>query len=123
MTWMNEYDVAEAREHWAGHELLGPATQTLANLVEWTNKYSDGWPYWKPPINAAKQLMDLIGGYVSPGSAPRCPDPNCHIVAGSHTHRCARPDVTRAALRKAYRPLKSFRTRRGHMPYWDIEEV
>ena len=55
--WMNEMDVIEQTALWNGewnHPTLGPATQTLFNLMKMVNSNSDGWPYWKKPANAAE---------------------------------------------------------------------
>lgn len=96
MLFMNEYDVGDARARYADHAILGPATATLDNLVEWTNSNSDGWAYWPKPCRAAERLQSLIQG-----DNPR---------ARFDTER---DDVTLAAYRAALRPVKSFRTRQG----------
>ena len=72
---------------------MGPAVQTLANLVAWTDTHSDGWAYWAKPGRAAAKLMELI--------------------EGDGTWK-AREDLSRAtpeALAAALRPVKAFRTR------------
>lgn len=92
--WMSESEVDEAAERYALHPVLGPATQTLVNLVRWTNSNSDGWPYWQKPAKAADKLMTLIGTSVA------------YRVAGPE-----RQDATMEAYRAALTPLKSFRTR------------
>jgi hypothetical protein len=96
MLFMNEYDVADAKRRYAEHPVLGPATTTLANLVEWTNANSDGWPYWSKPCRAAKALQRLIQG--DPPTSWRDDE---------------RVDATPEKLRLALRPIKSFRTRHG----------
>lgn len=96
---MNEYEINEAAQKFAGHPLLGPATQTLASLVTAVNGCSDGWPYWRAPSRAAAKLQDLVTQgikaererYVRPGTAE--------------------PDA--AQLRAAYVQLRAFRTRRA----------
>jgi hypothetical protein len=93
--WTNEHEIKDAAERYALHPVLGPATQTLVNLVQWTNANSDGWPYWTKPAKAADKLMDLVGGYLDYVSNPE------------------RPDATMEAYRLALRPLKAFRTRIG----------
>lgn len=96
MMFMNEYEVADAAGRWADHPILGPATQTLANLVAATNRCSDGWAYWPKPCRAAAKLQDLIQG------------------DRSHEARFGdREEVTAEHLKLAYRPLKAFRTRQG----------
>lgn len=92
--WMNEHEVERARELYADHAVLGPATATLAELVDWTNSNSDGWPYWRKPAQAAAQLMGLIGTMRD------------YDVRGAE-----RADVTPEKYKAALRPLKSFRTR------------
>lgn len=92
---MNEYEIAAARQVYTDHPVLGPATRTLANLAEWTNQNSDGWPYWSKPCQAARKLQELI--------------------QGDGTNR-AREDLSRAtpeAYAAALRPVKSFRTRQN----------
>jgi hypothetical protein len=96
---MNEYEIEDAARRWADHPVLGPATRTLTSLVEWTNRNSDGWCYWPKPGRAASRLCELVEA-ARRGTIP-----------------------TRPEVRKAYRPLKAFRTRHGHMPYWSIEDV
>lgn len=94
--WMNEHDISEAANRFVDHPVLGPATRTLYELMDDVNSHSDGWPYWKAPANAAAKLMELIQG-----------DRSWEARHGE------REDVTLEQLRKAYRPLKAFRTRRG----------
>lgn len=96
MTWMNEYDIEEAADRFIAHPVLGPATRTLYELMRAVNSNSDGWPYWRAPANAAAKLMELIQG-----------DRSWDARYGD------RPDVTLEQLRKAYRPIKAFRTRHG----------
>ena len=99
--WMNEYDVEDACAMWANHPTLGPATQTLRNLVDMTNHNSDGWPYWKKPANAAKKLMELIQTAT-----------NTKRGWGRYDTRDFK-DPTAAEIRKAYAPIKAFITRMG----------
>jgi hypothetical protein len=92
--WMNEYDVQDAVQRWRGHPVLGPATETLKGLVDWTNSHSDGWAYWPKPGRAAVKLMDFIEG---PDTTPRWDR--------------ERKDATEEAYRKALSPIKAFCTR------------
>lgn len=94
MLYMNEYEVEEECARYASHPVLGPATRTLANLVDWTNRNSDGWAYWPKPVRAAKQLQQLIQGKV--------PESRWDTE---------RADATPDALKAALRPIKTFRTR------------
>lgn len=96
MSWMNEHDIVEASIRFAEHPVLGPATRTLWELMTDVNSHSDGWPYWRAPANAAAKLMELIEG-----------DRSWDARHGD------REDVTLEQLRKAYRPIKAFRTRHG----------
>ena len=92
MRYMNHWDIEEAGARYHGHPLLGPATETLANLAEWTDRNSDGWAYWPKPCRAAGRLMALIHTYDDAGE----------VTAA---------DV--ADYRAALRPIKAFRTRQG----------
>lgn len=92
MAWMNEYEIEEAVErftHVPDCPNLLAGAETLHRLVRWTNRNSDGWPYWQKPGNAAKALMDLLT------TADRF-DPQ---------------DCTEADLKRTYTPIKSFLTR------------
>lgn len=101
MTWLNRWEIEERAQEFERHPVLGPATETLANLMEWTDRNSDGWPYWTKPSRAASKLMDLI----------------------EQAHRAAYrydPDApsghwepTQAEINAATRPIKAFRTRHG----------
>jgi len=93
--WMNEHDIKEAADRHREHPVLGPATATLKNLMEWTNDNSDGWPYWQPPSKAAAKLQELIQG----DRMSRFDD--------------ERADATKAKLTAALAPVKAFRTRRS----------
>ena len=95
MLFMNEYEIRDAVARHAGHPILGPATQTLFNLMECANANSDGWAYWPKPCRAAKKLQELIQG-----------DRSAHFDFD-------REDVTAAKLRAAYSPIKAFLTRQG----------
>lgn len=104
MRYMNDYDVARARQRFGAHPILGPATETLVNLVEWTNTHSDGWAYWPKPCRAAARLQELIEG------------------DGSYFYAEAlEGNVTVREYRKALVPIKAFRTRQG--ADFDIVEV
>jgi hypothetical protein len=104
MTWFNRYEVAEAAIRHAGHPVLGPATTTLVNLMNWTDANSDGWPYWQKPSRAARQLTRLIDGTERKEAGE---------YAGNVRLDKERADATDAKLRKAYAPIKAFLTRQG----------
>lgn len=92
---MNEYEITEAARQFAGHPLLGPATRTLAGLMDAVNGCSDGWPYWRAPSRAAAKLQDLVS----------------QAAAAEREQGCQSPDA--AQLRAAYVQLRVFRTRRA----------
>jgi len=96
MRFMNELEIEHAFYHWRAHPVLGPATETLKNLMHAANANSDGWAYWPKPARAARLLMELIAG-----------DGTWESRFGE------RRDVTIHALHKAYAPLKTLRTRTG----------
>jgi len=60
MHFMNEWDIQQAVEMHAKHPILGRATRLLAALKDLVNGCSDGWAYWKAPVQAADKLMTLI---------------------------------------------------------------
>lgn len=93
MRFMNMYEVDDAVDRYRNHPTLGPATETLRNLVNFTNNVSDGWAYWPKPARAAAKLMELIEG---DRFSDRFTD---------------REDVTAAQVRKTYTPIKAFLTR------------
>lgn len=93
MIWMNEYEVEEAVRRNGDRPVLGPASQTLANLVEWVNDHSDGWPYWKAPQSASARLQALVQG-------------------DRQTSWYQHEEPTKAEYKKALVPLRSFCTKR-----------
>ncbi len=96
MRFMNEYDIADAFHRFENHPVLGPATMTLMSLRDAANNNSDGWCYWPKPARAANKLMELIEG------------------DGTHLYRMRVGEIVTAAMvRKAYAPIKAFRTRSG----------
>lgn len=95
MLYMNAHEIADAASRYHDHPILGPATKTLVHLASWANRNSDGWAYWPKPCRAARALQELIGGY-----RVYLDDP-------------ARESVTLDDLKRAYRPIRSFRTKQG----------
>jgi hypothetical protein len=91
---MNEFEVENAARRVDATEtpVLADAIGVLERLVEWTNRNSDGWPYWTKPANAASRLQDLIQG-----------------AQGKPWDSAA--DITPDQLRKALSPIKAFFTR------------
>lgn len=96
MRFMNTYDVEDAADRFARHPVLGPATETLNNLVAWVNQNSDGWAYWPKPARAANKLMEMI-----------------ERDGTWQWRNPQREDVTPAEYRKALGPIKAFRTVAG----------
>lgn len=85
MMFMNEWEIGEYRDRFATHPTLGPATRFLDAFMREVNAHSDGWPYWSPPVKAAKRLMTVI----------------------------QQGEATRAEVVGAIGPIKAFMTRRG----------
>ena len=93
MLYMNEYEIEDAVARYADDPVLGPAARTLRNLMEWTNRNSDGWPYWAKPSRAAKGLQALL--------------------SSQRRYGWETSQVTAAEYATALRPIKAFRTRQG----------
>jgi hypothetical protein len=90
---MNEYDIDEARIQFGRGDTpnLAAGAEVLHHLRHWTNRNSDGWPYWKKPTQAARKLMALLWT-----ADPYDPQ-----------------DCTEAELRAALTPIKTFLTKQG----------
>jgi len=107
MSWMNECEVEEVQRLFDVNEVpnLAEGAWVLGNLVDWTNRNSDGWPYWSKPSNAAKRLQELL---------------HAHTYAarfGYYQGTADRlQDVSKADLSAALRPIKAFLTRQGVEP-------
>lgn len=110
MTWLNEYDVQDAVHYienpWRDdpeRPNLKRAVKTLEALVEWTNRNSDGWPYWQKPSRAASKLSEIIQDSVL-----------------SHQGRTGyASDISEGELKRALTPIKSFLTKRG-VPHEEV---
>lgn len=98
MLFMNEHEVEEALRRFDATETpnLAAGAVTLARLVEWTNRNSDGWPYWPKPSRAAKSLMEALQA----------------ASLQYHTGREVE-DISAAELARVLRPIKAFLTRQG----------
>lgn len=96
MRFMNEGEVEMWAERYADHPVIGPATRTLASLMEAANDNSDGWAFWPKPARSAAKLMELLQGDGTWAAA-----------------NAVETRVTPAAVRAALGPIKSFRTRSG----------
>jgi tRNA C32,U32 (ribose-2'-O)-methylase TrmJ len=101
MTWMNEYEIEEMQHRIEKDETpnLAEAAWVLNNLMNWTNRNSDGWPYWQKPSRAAKTLMGLL-------------HERDYAIRFGHD-RMGKPleDITKAQLTAAIRPIKAFFTK------------
>ena len=99
MMFMNAYDVLDAREDFSDDPIYGPATATLYNLMDWTNRSSDGWAYWTTPLYAASNLMEFIQAEQKRRRDWNSEEPNEREV--------------RAAYKKSLTAIKAFRTRQS----------
>jgi hypothetical protein len=101
--WLNEHEVEEMQQRLDAEATpnLAKAAWVLGNLVEWTNRNSDGWPYWQKPSRAAKRLQEML-------------HERDYAIRFGHD-RSGQPlsDVTASELTQAFRPIKSFLTRHG----------
>jgi hypothetical protein len=86
MLYMNDFDIFQAVERHLNHPVLSKATRFLVAFKQEVDSHSDGWAYWRPPVQAAAKLMTLVQG----------------------------ADATEAQYRAALAPIKSFYTRRGN---------
>lgn len=93
MLFINEYEIDELLRRFDEEETpnLVKGAKVLDGLCQWTNSNSDGWPYWKKPLQAATKLMTLL-------QAAERFDPK---------------DCTDAELRATLTPIKSFLTKQG----------
>jgi hypothetical protein len=95
---LNEYEIENAqllaREE-RNRPRLQAAVLTLARLVEWTNNNSDGWAYWRKPVNASTKLQELVRARYA------------------RFNREDTPDITLTELKAAETPIKAFLTRQG----------
>lgn len=96
MLFMNEYDIDLARAWFAGHPVLEPATRFLSSFRDEVDSHSDGWAYWKAPVQSAAKLMTLI-------KRSEQEKRNREVIT-----------ATREEYRKTLVPIKAFYTRRGN---------
>lgn len=99
--WMNEYDIEDAPLWFAdeAHPKLYKAAIMLVHFKDWTNRNSDGWPYWTLPGRAAKALMERLQEAAEPIRSGR----DC-------------PDLTDGELTALMRPVRAFLTRQKADP-------
>lgn len=93
MLFMNEYDIAHARNTYSPYTTPNRAhlAATVASLAEWADNNSDGWAYWPLPLRAANKAMALI-----------------ESTTNAENDRRRRTDATDAETRAALRPIKAF---------------
>lgn len=95
MKYMNDYDIALALQRHASHPVLSLAVKFLVAFKEEVDSHSDGWAYWRSPVQSAAKLMTLV----------------------------ELNDATDAQFRAALSPIKAFYTRRGNAAGMTFPEV
>lgn len=97
MMFLNEYEVKNlAYAFESDTPNLQRLAKVLDRLVNWTNRNSDGWPYWAIPARAAANLMDVLNSAYS------------EFLKGNTVE-----DVTEEDVRDLLRPIKAMLTRVG----------
>ncbi len=100
---MNEYEVEEmflrAKNDNTPNRERGATI--LYNLMQWTNRNSDGWAYWPKPSRAARRLMEVL----SKGDHVR------YVVPIWPEDRPE--DISSEELKAGLAPIKAFLTRMG----------
>lgn len=99
MMFMNDGEIEMAVDRFQNHPVLGKASRFLQEFMNEVNSHSDGWAYWKPPVQAAKALMTLIQNGLA-------------AERGGYS-REPQPEITEKDFLRALAPIKSFYTRRG----------
>jgi len=95
MIYMNDYDIDNAF-HRASHDSVKrKAIRILLNHKDIVDNNSDGWAYWKAPVQAAQKLMQLIKG------------PSTSLLELTAAEK---------SLKLALRPIKSFYTKHPQLP-------
>lgn len=104
MRFMNRFDVEEAvaRFSWGTAPNRYYVARVVQNLVDWTDRNSDGWPYWPKPARAAAKAFALIDGYT-----------------WSERREQEMHDATEAEVKAALAPIKAFLTRQG-VPHEEV---
>jgi hypothetical protein len=90
---MNDYDIDNAFHRASRDSVKRKAIRILINHKDIVNNNSDGWAYWKAPVQAAQKLMQLIKG----------PNTISEVTAAE-------------CLKIALRPIKSFYTKHPQLP-------
>lgn len=98
MRWMNRWDVDEAMRRF--DPSVTPNRAYIARVVEtirdYADTHSDGWAYWRKPVNACAKAFELIDGGTTP----------------ERWHQ-EELDATDDEVKAALRPIKAFLTRQG----------
>ena len=96
MKYMNEYDFHMARRMFVGRDTpyRSALVSTVEELKDWVDTYSDGWAYWRKPLQAAQRAISHI-------------EPSTY----EEDNRRAREDISLEEFKASIRPIKSFLTR------------
>lgn len=97
--YLNEWDIANIVDDLRDRDdlpNLRRAAATLDRLRVWTDRNSDGWPYWRAPRNASQKLAQALQAWTE-----------------SNRRGYGDTDLSDANLRKILTPVKSFLTRHG----------
>ena len=108
MKYMNDYDIDQAEQRYCNDPVLSKAVAFLAAFRDEVNSHSDGWAYWRPPVQAAAKLMTLIE--------------DCNVTTWK-PGRVETKEATFFDLHKALTPIKAFYTRRGYAAGMKFPEV
>lgn len=96
MLYMNEYDLAKARDRFWNTPNRVKLADVVTNLAMWADRNSDGWASWPAAARAAKRAMEHIRSTTS-----------------AENRRQEAEDITDAEVQAALRPIKTFLTRQG----------
>lgn len=90
---MNRWEIENLQRRFGDEQPNARRGATVLNhLMIWTDRNSDGWPYWSKPSKAAERLMIELDRVKNHGFADEV-------------------DLTDAELAGALRPIKAFLTR------------
>lgn len=93
MLFMNDHDIHNATTRFPVNSVKHKAVTILQAHKQVVDENSDGWAYWKPPVQAARKLMELIQG---PSTVSELTQAEC--------------------LKLALRPIKAFYTKHPQLP-------
>jgi hypothetical protein len=94
---MNDYDLHVARQRFGRGSTPNRLALviTVERLAEWADTVSDGWAYWRKPLQAAQRAIELIDGL----------------------NTDERADITEQEMLTAVKPIKAFLTRCSKIPH------